>query len=97
MKALNKNKGMLGAVAIFLLLIWFYNLFFKPDTSALPPALPPSIIGNELLKLHQQLKVVTLDQAILSLPSYILLADFTIEIPEQPVGRINPFNLIGRD
>ena len=97
MKTLAKNKGILAIVAIFILVMFMYNLFFKSDQVPVPSELSASSIGNDLVKLHEDLEKVTLSQSLFSSSGFLLLTDFSVSIPQQPVGRSNPFNLIGRD
>ncbi len=97
MKTILANKGILALIAFFILAMFIYNLFFKPEASSVPSELDASSIGNDLLKMHEDLKKVTFDQALFSSPGYLLLNDFSVAIPEQAVGRPNPFNSIGRD
>ena len=97
MKTLIKNKGILAVVAIFILVMFLYNLFFRSETIPVLDELSASSVGDDLLKVHKELEKVTLDQAILSSPSYLELIDFSTSIPPQATGRPNPFDIIGRD
>jgi len=97
MKILIANKGILAAVAIFIVAMFIYNLFFKSDVISVPSELAASSIGNDLLKMHEELKNVTFDQTVFSSTGYLYLVDFTVNVPEQATGRPNPFNIIGRD
>ena len=97
MKTLVANKGILVAVAVFVVVIFLYNTFFKPETITVPSELAASSIGNDLLKMHDELQRVSFDQSIFSSPSYLLLTDFSVDIPQQITGRPNPFNIIGQD
>ncbi|MFZ2484498.1 MAG: hypothetical protein WAX80_02305 [Minisyncoccia bacterium] len=97
MKTLIKNKIAISAVAIFILAMFLYNLFLKP--SAVPPTseLSATSIGDDLLEIHKELQAVTLDRKVFSSTGYLSLVDFSTAIPQQTVGRSNPFNVIGRD
>lgn len=97
MKTLLANKGILAIVALFIVAMFVFNVFFKSETISVPSELAASKIGNDLLKLHDDLKKVTFDQKIFSSPGFLYLTDFSVNVPEQPVGRPNPFNIIGRD
>ncbi len=97
MKTLAKNKSMLAVIALFILMIFLYNLFFKPETVSIPSALSASSVGDDLLKIHRTLQGVTLDQTLFSARGYLFLTDFSTNIPPQTVGRSNPFDIIGRD
>ena len=97
MKTLAGNKGTIAAVAIFIMVMFLYNIFFKSETVPIPDELSASSIGNDLLKMRGELQAVALDQTLFSAPGYLFLTDFSVNIPQQPLGRTNPFNLIGRD
>ena len=97
MEILTKNKGILAAIAIFIVAILLYNLFFKSETLLVPSELSASSIGDDLLKIRGELQKVTLSRNIFSSPGYLLLSDFSTAIPQQTTGRPNPFNIIGRD
>src|SRR3989344_5139146 len=98
MKTLVKNKVTLGAIAIFILAIFSYNVFLNPTADlSVPGESSASSIGDDLVKLHGELQAVTLNREIFSSPSYLLLTDFSTDIPQQEVGRPNPFNAIGQD
>ncbi|OHA89257.1 MAG: hypothetical protein A3C70_00210 [Candidatus Zambryskibacteria bacterium RIFCSPHIGHO2_02_FULL_43_14] len=97
MKTLAKNKGILATVAIFILVIFLYNLFFKSETDPVPSELSASNIGDNLVKTQKELQAVTLDKTLFSSPGYLLLTDFSISVPSQPTGRSNPFDIIGRN
>lgn len=97
MEILSKGKGILGIVAIFIVAMFLYNLFFKPEVSTVVSDLETSNVGNELLKMREALQAVTLDQSLFSSIGFINLVDYTNPVPSQPTGRSNPFNTIGRD
>ncbi len=88
---------MLTALTIFILVMFFYNLFLKPDAVLIPSESSTSSIGNDLLKIQRELQSVTLNREVFSSPGYLLLIDFSTTIPQQAVGRLNPFDIIGRD
>jgi hypothetical protein len=97
MDTLKNNKGTLVAIVIFILAILSYNLLFKSDAVVLPSELTASNIGNDLIKMRAELQAVALSQEVFSSPGFLLLVDFSTDIPSQPIGRPNPFNIIGRD
>ena len=97
MEILTKNKGILAAIAFFVVAMFVYNLFFKSETITVPSELSASSIGDDLLKIRGELQKVTLDRTIFSSPGYLLLTDFSTAIPQQTAGRPNPFDIIGRD
>ncbi|MDO8590033.1 MAG: hypothetical protein Q7R69_02070 [bacterium] len=97
MQTLTKNKGILAIIAVFIAAMFLYNLFWKSDTTSEPAELSASSIGDDLLKIYDELQAVTLDRAVFSSAGYLLLTDFGVTIPLQTVGRPNPFDIIGRD
>ncbi|MDO8569655.1 MAG: hypothetical protein Q7R89_02700 [bacterium] len=97
MEMLKKNKGTLAAIAIFIVAMFLYKLFFKSENVAIPSELSASSIADDFIKMRGELQAVTLDQGIFSSPGYLLLTDFSTAIPQQITGRPNPFNIIGRD
>jgi len=97
MKSLEKNKGTLIAIVIFVLVIVVYNMFIKPGQISLPSEVEAVSVGEDLLKMAEQISAVNLDRSIFSDPNYLYLTDFSAQVPEDPIGRPNPFNVIGRD
>lgn len=97
MKSLEKNKVVLIAIFLFAVVIFAYNTFFKQGGIASPDGQSATSIGDDLLKLHGELKKVTLKKELFSHPGYNLLEDFNTPIPNQSIGRPNPFEIIGRD
>lgn len=97
MKIFTKNRGILTITALFIAVMFLYNIFFKPEPSTVSPESSASNVGDDLLKMHEELQKVTFDQALFSSPGYLMLADFSTDIPPQATGRPNPFNTIGRD
>lgn len=97
MKTLTGNKGIIVAVAVFIVLMLLFNIFLKAEPSLIPDELVASGIGEDLIRTHVELQRVTFDQSLFSSPSYLGLVDFGIPIPSQATGRPNPFNIIGRD
>ena len=82
-----------------MLLVWLaFNLFSGSD-DAQPVGEGASIQapGADLLALSNELSKVTLGQELFSNLSYRRLVDFTVPIPQQALGRPNPFDIIGRD
>ncbi|MEK7461486.1 MAG: hypothetical protein AAB586_00215 [Patescibacteria group bacterium] len=97
MDTLKNNKGTLAIIIIFIVAMFLYNFFFKSNTIAIPSEVPASSIGDDLIIMREKLQAVTLNQSIFSSVGFLLLTDFSTDIPSQPVGRPNPFNIIGRD
>jgi hypothetical protein len=97
MQALAKNKIILSLLVLFILAMFVYNVFIKSDESVSTNEEFSLSVGSDLLKLSEALSKAHLDQDLFSVPGYIYLTDFTAPIPEQSIGRVNPFDTIGRD
>lgn len=97
MEILTKNKGILATVALFIVAMFVYNVFFKSQAVAVPSELSASSVGDDLLKIRGELQAITFDRALFTSPGYLLLTDFGTAIPTQTTGRTNPFDIIGRD
>lgn len=94
MEALAKNKFLIGFILLFIVGMFVYNSFksdipTQPDESALS-------VGKDLLTISDQLARAQLSQDLFSIPGYIFLTDFSVTVPELPVGRANPFDVLGR-
>ena len=98
MNTLSKNKGtILGGIIIVLAAV-AYNMFFA--TGAIPPVpseLEAAGIGEDLRRMHSELQSVTLDRTLFTSQEFLYLEDYSLEVPAQPTGRTNPFDVIGRD
>lgn len=94
MQSLLKSRVFLGIVLLFILGAVGYRLLVPNDISNNESALS---IGKDLIELSDQLARAQLSQALFSTPGYRYLTDFTAPIPQQPLGRSNPFEIIGRD
>ena len=97
MKTLIQNKNTLAIIAFFILAMFIYNFFFKSDVISPTTETEASIIGDDLIKIHNDLQAVTLSREVFTSAAYLYLTDFSTAIPQQAVGRSNPFNNIGRD
>jgi hypothetical protein len=96
MKALQNNKSLVIAIVVFIVAILVYNLFLQPTQTAINESVATQGVGNDVVSLYQSLQSATLDQSLFSSPTYRGLVDFSVTIPPQPVGRTNPFDIIGQ-
>lgn len=96
MKSLQKNKSVILALIILVFVIVAYNALFKNTLSIESEGAEARNIGGDLVALFKSLEGVTLDQRLFSTTIYKSLVDFSTEIPALPVGRSNPFDVIGR-
>lgn len=98
MESLAKNKILVGILFSFILVMFLYNTFIKKDAlSSETDSQSALVAGADLLKLSEDLSNAQLSQTLFSKSTYLFLTDFSEPIPQQPLGRSNPFNTIGRD
>lgn len=95
MKTLSKNKGTILGGLIIVLSAIAYNMFFPAD--GIPSELEAAGIGEDLRRMHSELQGVTLDRSLFTSQEFLYLADYRQDPPVQPTGRVNPFDVIGRD
>jgi hypothetical protein len=96
MQILQKNRSLIIAIAIFAAVIWGYSTFFKTDSSVTVDV-DTQAVGSDVLALYSSLQSVSIDQSIFASPLYKNLTDFSRALENQPIGRANPFDVIGRD
>ncbi len=92
----HSNRQNLLLVALFILAVVGYNLWFSgeevtDDGSVITQA------DTSLVELAAELSQVSFDPTLFNSGAYQNLKDFSIELPNQPTKRSNPFNVIGRD
>jgi len=97
MKTLKNNKTLLLVVLLVIVFIAMYKMLFKSDLGDLSPDPVSQSVGDEVLTMFNSLKQVQFDSSVFSTPSFLLLTDFSTEIPQQNTGRRNPFDTIGRN
>ena len=72
-----------------------YSLFFNKDNSDLALVLLPDShqdqAARELLVLFAELSTINLNPAVLNNPVFSSFEDFSRNIPDEPIGRANPF------
>ena len=97
MKTFLKYKNTLLAILVFLLIIAGYKMFLE---EAVPlPSVDSSVstIGADLVRTYADLQEITFDQTLFSSSLYKGLVDFSVSLSEQPKGRTNPFDILGKD
>ena len=96
-----KNKKTTPGLIIILTLTFLSMGIFATRASTEPLLVAESnntILGEEsLVTMVLQVKNLELDGSIFEDKAFIGLKDFGIEIVKQPVGRINPFRVVGVD
>lgn len=93
MSGLIKNKAGLGLILLFIIAMYAYNSFKGNE----PVAESAQVAGGDLVKLSDKLQTASLSTELLGMPIYQYLTDFSEPVPEQSLGRPNPFEIIGRD
>ena len=96
MKTLEKHKTTILALIVFLAIIFVYKSFFKVNSTVSTESANAQNIGTDLVDMYNNLEKVALDQTLFSSPGYRALSDFSVALLPQPVGRSNPFDILGR-
>lgn len=96
MKTFVNNKAILAILGVLAVGMLLYSFLLGKDPVPTTGDLFASEIGTDLLKTRQKLQEVVLDRNIFSDDKFLQLSDFSADIPEQAIGRTNPFNVIGR-
>lgn len=94
MSALFKNSKMIAVLFLFIVGIIIYRLFSATDPIQTNTA---AEVGSDLLKLSEELTRAQLSQTVFSETAYRALTDFTVPVPQDNLGRTNPFGEIGRE
>ncbi len=95
------STGTYIVIAIILIVaggIYFYSKGSNEniDTSSLevtytPESTDATLVGGRVLNLLAQINSLKIDGTLFNNPAYKSLRDYSITIPEQNVGRTNPF------
>ena len=92
MDFLKKNMVPIGAGVALLLAIYVYMTYFSnTSTAALVASDASASLSQNLLVTLQNLHTIKLDNSVFSDPAFQSLTDFGVVIPQQAVGRRNPF------
>lgn len=91
-----KNKNIILSAFLFMAALWAYSTFFKSSDVGVTTDAAAQKVGGDVLDLYASLQSVTLDQTLFSTALYRNLSDFSTDIPLQPTGRANPFDVIGK-
>ncbi|NCN08026.1 hypothetical protein GW944_00455 [Candidatus Parcubacteria bacterium] len=97
MEILSKNKGIILTAILIMLVIFVYNTFLSSSSLFSSGNLSTPSIGGEVLKMSNDLQAVNFDQQIFTSPGFLLLTNFSLEVPQKPIGRNNPFGNIGQN
>ena len=97
MKTLKNNKTLLLTVLLIIIFVAVYKVLFKSDFMIITTDPTSQSVGDEVLTMFNSLQQVNFDSSAFSSPGYLMLTDFSTEIPPQTTGRRNPFDVIGRN
>lgn len=90
----NSKKTIIAAIIaiIVLAIVYFYFSNSAPveSVSSLQTQ-SASVVGTRVLSLLNQIKSLRIDTSIFKSPAYGTFVDYSVAIPELPVGRPNPF------
>lgn len=92
-----KNKRMIGGLVLFAVAALGYYVWSTGSSQALlsNTGEGASPLSQEILATLASLTTIKLDDSIFSDPVFVSLTDFGVTIPEEPIGRRNPFAPIG--
>jgi hypothetical protein len=88
----SSKKSLIVIIAIIILGgagYFYYQGRGAPATSTLD--VTQSAEGAQVIALLNQIQGLRIDKTLFTDPGYLTLIDYTVPIPEQPVGRVNPF------
>lgn len=95
-----KNNIVIGIVALIIVAVGgYFYLSRAPATEDLlvSETVDGSTVGRELLASLITLKSLKFDKGLFDDSTFKSFLDFSIEIPDEPFGRPNPFYPIGAD
>jgi hypothetical protein len=93
MQFIKDNKMYILVIALAVVGLWAYMTYFTGDGSdaSLTTNQTSSPLSSDVLVTLSNLHTIKLDTTIFDDPLFRSLGDFSVAIPEQPVGRRNPF------
>lgn len=95
---LTRYKGAIILVAGLAVAFFAYSYFFAKPAEPLLSAEAVSgttSVDQDLISLLLELRSIKLDDSIFSDPAFISLQDFSQNLTEEPIGRVNPFAPLG--
>ncbi len=90
----SSKKTLIAAIVaiVVLVLVYFYFSGSVPaDTASALQAQSANVVGTRVLSLLNQIQSLRIDTRLFDATAYRTLVDYSVEIPETPVGRPNPF------
>lgn len=93
MDFLKQNKIAVGGGLVLVVAVLVYFTYFSGPSSnpTLTTTDTGAVVSQNLLVMLKNLHTITLDDSLFSDPAFQSLTNFGVIIPEQPVGRRNPF------
>jgi len=98
---MNTSKTSTSAIIIIVIIIvvalaaYFYyeggNNTASSSLESVPAGTGSGEIGSRVLVLLNQIRDLKIDASLFSDPAFLALQDYSIQIPQQNVGRLNPF------
>jgi hypothetical protein len=96
MDFLKKNMTAIGAGVLLLAGVYVYMTYFSsPQSATLSTSDANTTLSQNLLVTLQNLHTIKLDNSIFDEPAFQSLTDFGVVIPQEAVGRRNPFLPVG--
>jgi hypothetical protein len=95
----NTKKILIAVVLIALVAfsVWFF--LKKPEVEVIfdefGNQITSEIIGKDLIDLLDQLQAVKLDSGVFKTVGFLNLTDYSVDLVDQPQGRVNPFERLG--
>ncbi len=100
MKALNRQKILLGVLGLVVVIagVYYSNLWTQtPIGEILATTEEQTTVGEDVLILVNKLKMVTIDPTIFSDSLFTSLQDLSVPVDPENQSRFNPFAPIGTD
>jgi hypothetical protein len=92
---MTKKSNKIINISVIVLIVGLFVVGYIFTSNKITNSSPSEVVGEEVFALLEDLENVSLDGAIMSDPVVRSLVDFSREIPQEQVGRSNPFAPIG--
>lgn len=99
MTTLTRYKGAIIAIAVLAVAFFAYSYFFAKPAEPLLSAeavAGTTSVDQDLISLLLELRSIKLEDRIFSDSAFMSLQDFSQNLVEEPIGRVNPFAPLGR-
>lgn len=96
----SNTKKLIISVTIILIIAFGVWYFFFRSTTVAPTydeagnPIQAEVVGKDLIDLLTELQSVKLDSSVLRTAAFTSLVDYSIGLPDLPLGRNNPFEKI---